>query len=87
MPLYIPFVSLMASFLLILREESKYKSLYKYLYFGLAFAALILAEILVRYSGKSLDFTLAYYLAPSILIPFVYLILVRKLYYENLKKK
>ena len=31
--LFIPFVSLMASFLLILREESKYKSLYKYLYF------------------------------------------------------
>ena len=86
MPLYIPFVSLMASFLLILREESKYKSLYKYLYFGLAFATLILAEILVRYSGKSLDFALAYYLAPLILIPIVYLILVRKLYYENLKK-
>ena len=86
MPLYIPFVSLIASFLLILREESKYKSLYKYLYFGLAFATLILAEILVRYSGKSLDFALAYYLAPLILIPIVYLILVRKLYYENLKK-
>ena len=52
----------------------------------LLFATLILAEILVRYSGKSLDFALAYYLAPLILIPIVYLILVRKLYYVNLKK-
>ena len=87
MPLYIPFISLMVSFLLIFREESKYKSLYKYLYFALAFITLILAEILVRYSGKSLEYTLAYYLAPLILIPLVYLELIRKLYYENLKKK
>ena len=86
MPLYIPLLALLSSFLLVSREESKIKSWYKYFYFGLAFTILITAEILVRYSGKSLTHGLFYYLLPLFCIPVVYIELVRRFYYENLRK-
>jgi lipopolysaccharide export system permease protein len=86
MPLYIPLLALLSSFLLISREETKVKGWYKYFYFGLAFAILITAEILVRYSGKSLTHGLFYYLLPLFCIPVVYIELIRRFYYENLRK-
>ena len=86
MPLYIPLLALLSSFLLISREETKVKSWYKYFYFGLAFTILITAEILVRYSGKSLTHGLFYYLLPLFCIPVVYIELIRRFYYENLRK-
>ena len=86
MPLYIPLVSLLCSFLLLSRQEKKFKGLYKYFYFSLGFIALIMAEILVRYSGKDFAYTITYYIVPLILIPIVYLELYRKFYYENLRK-
>jgi len=86
MPLYIPYVALLCSFLLISRNESKRKNLYKYFYFGLAFVNLIVAEILVRYSGKSLTYSMIYYLIPIISVPILYLSLFRKFYFENLKR-
>ncbi|MBO6486123.1 MAG: LptF/LptG family permease, partial [Pelagibacteraceae bacterium] len=86
MPLYIPLLALLSSFLLISREETKVKGWYKYFYFGLAFTILITAEILVRYSGKSLTHGLFYYLLPLFCIPVVYIELIRRFYYENLRK-
>jgi lipopolysaccharide export system permease protein len=86
MPLYIPFLALLSSFLLVSREETKVKGWYKYFYFGLAFTILITAEILVRYSGKSLTHGLFYYLLPLFCIPVLYIELVRRFYYENLRK-
>jgi lipopolysaccharide export system permease protein len=86
MPLYIPLLSLLSSFLLVSREESKAKNWYKYFYFGLAFTILMTAEILVRYSGKSLTHGLFYYLLPLLCIPVVYIELIRRFYYENLRK-
>ena len=86
MPLYIPLLALLSSFLLVSREETKVKGWYKYFYFGLAFTILITAEILVRYSGKSLTHGLFYYLLPLFCIPVVYIELVRRFYYENLRK-
>ncbi|MBO6480553.1 MAG: LptF/LptG family permease [Pelagibacteraceae bacterium] len=86
MPLYIPLLALLSSFLLISREETKAKGWYKYFYFGLAFTILITAEILVRYSGKSLTHGLFYYLLPLFCIPVVYIELIRRFYYENLRK-
>ncbi len=85
MPLYIPYVALLSSFLLISRNDSKRKGIYKYFYFGGAFVTLVMAEILVRYSGKSLTYSMLYYLVPIISIPILYLILFRKFYFENLK--
>lgn len=86
MPLYIPLLALLSSFLLITREESKFKNWYKYFYFALAFTILLTAEILVRYSGKSLTHGLFYYLLPLFCIPVLYIELVRRFYYENLRK-
>ena len=86
MPLYIPLLALLSSFLLVSREETKVKGWYKYFYFGLAFTILITAEILVRYSGKSLTHGLFYYLLPLFCIPVFYIELIRRFYYENLRK-
>ena len=86
MPLYIPYVAVLCSFLLIGRNDSKRKHLYKYFYFGVAFLTLVMAEILVRYSGKSLTYSMIYYLTPILSMPILYLILFRKFYYENLRK-
>ncbi len=87
MPLYIPSISLILSFLLISRDESKRKSLYKYFYFGLSFFILITAEILVRYSGKSYFYSYLYYLIPLLCVPFFYYLLFKHFYNENFKKK
>ncbi len=86
MPLYIPAISLILSFLLISRNESKRKNLYKYFYFGLSFLILVVAEILVRYSGKSYFYSYLYYFIPLISIPFFYYLLFRQFYNENLLK-
>ncbi len=85
MPLYIPCIALLCSFLLISRNESKRKGLYKYFYFGLAFTSLVLAEILVRYSGKSYAYSYIYYLLPLISIPVLYFFLFRNFHNENLR--
>ena len=86
MPLYIPVVALMCSFLLVYKEENKFSFLKKYFYYFLSFVTLLVAEIVVRYSGKSLAFSLFYYLAPLISLPIIYLELLRRFYYENLRK-
>ena len=86
MPLYIPGISLILSFLLISRKEQKRNSLYKYFYFGLSFVILVTAEILVRYSGKSFLYSYLYYLLPLMCIPFFYYLLFRQFYNENLKR-
>ena len=86
MPLYIPAISLILSFLLISRNESKRKNLYKYFYFGLSFLILVVAEILVRYSGKSFFYSYLYYFIPLISIPFFYYLLFKQFYNENLLK-
>ena len=86
MPLYIPGISLILSFLLISRKEQKSNSLYKYFYFGLSFVILITAEILVRYSGKSYFYSYLYYSLPLMCVPFFYYLLFRQFYNENLKR-
>ena len=86
MPLYVPFIALLCSFLLINREENKFSNLYKYLYGGISFITLIMAEILVRYSGLSYYYSLVYYLFPLVFIPVLYLEILRKFLFENLKR-
>jgi len=86
MPLYIPCIALLCSFLLISGNESKKRSIYKYFYFLVAFFILIMAEILVRYSGKSYTYSYIYYLLPLTSIPVLYLILIKQFYYENFRK-
>ena len=56
----------------------------KYLYFIIGFAILIASEITVRYSGNSINHAALYYSIPIILLPLIYLYLIRVFKYENL---
>ena len=85
MPIYIPLISLICAFLLTSRKDKKIYYYNKYIYFFICFLILALSEISVRYSGTSLNHTFVYYLAPIILLPMFYLILIKKFKYENLK--
>ena len=85
MPIYIPLISLICAFLLTSRKDKKIYNYNKYIYFFICFLILALSEILVRYSGTSWNHTSVYYILPIALLPFFYLVLVRKFKYENLK--
>ena len=85
MPLYIPLMSLICSFLLISTREKKYRSLKKYIYFAVCFLILVMAEILVRYSGLSKINTILYFLFPFVLMPITYLMLIKSLAFERVK--
>ncbi len=84
MPIYIPLISLICSFLLAGRKDKKIYLYNKYIYFFICFVILTLSEILVRYSGLSYNYAAIYYLIPIILLPLFYLNLIRKFKYENL---
>ena len=84
MPVFIPLMSLMCSFLLSSRKDKKIYNYNKYIYFFIGFIILALSEILVRYSGISRTYTAIYYLLPVGMIPFFYFTLIRKFKYENL---
>ena len=85
MPIIIPLLALISSFLLKSRREGKISGIVnKYLYFFIALTIIIGSEIAVRYSGISLKITLLYYFIPILLFPLVYLFLIRTFKYENL---
>ena len=83
MPLYIPLISIIASFLLIYKKEKKYNFIKQYIIFGLGFLILIFAEVLVRFSGFSTANFIIYISTPLILFIIAYFILFKKL---NIKK-
>ena len=87
MPLYIPVITLIICFLLNQREENKFKNYYKYFYTVISFLILVIAEILVKYSGKSFTNSIIYYLAPFTMMPLIYFEIIRNFLYENLRKK
>ena len=84
MPLYIPVISLICSFLLASRRDQKIYVYNTYIYGAISFVLLALAEIIVRYSGISWTHTGIYYLLPLISIPLFYFFLIRKFKYENM---
>ena len=84
MPLYIPVISLICSFLLASRRDQKIYAYNTYIYGAISFVLLALAEIIVRYSGISWTHTGIYYLLPLISIPLFYFFLIRKFKYENM---
>ena len=49
MPLYIPLVSFLISFMLIYTKNKKTKIINRYIFFYLSFILLVLSELLVRY--------------------------------------
>ena len=84
MPIYIPLISLICSFLLASRRDKKIYHYNKYIYFFICLVMLTLSEILVRYSGISWNHTAIYYLLPITLLTLFYFSLIRKFKYENL---
>ena len=84
MPLYIPVISMVISYLLSSRKESKYYFFQKYIIFITAFTILVFAEIMVRYSGNSALSSIIYYSLPPLLILLNYLNLIRIFKFENL---
>ena len=86
MPIYVPLVALICCFLLTSNRENKFNNQRKYFFFFLGFLILILAEILVRYSGFSNLNTILYFFVPILLIPIFYLILLRSFINEKVIK-
>ena len=84
MPFFIPLIALICSFLLSSQRDKKIYQFNKYIYFFVGFLILTLAEITVRYSGVSWNYTAIYYLIPAVMIPLFYFALIKKFKYENL---
>ena len=84
MPIFIPLIALVCCFLLGSRGDKKNYYLNKYIYFFISLIILVIAEILVRYSGVSWNYTIIYYLMPILASPIFYLMLIRTFKYENL---
>ena len=78
MPLYIPLVSIITSFLLFQKKEKKYNFIRKYILFTFAFIILIVGEVLLRFSGFSMSNFVLYFFSPIILIGILYTILLKK---------
>jgi len=84
MPIFIPLIALVCSFLLSSRRDQKLYNYNKYIYIFICLSILIFSEILVRYSGISWTHSFIYYLAPFLMFPLIYLGLIKKFKYENL---
>jgi lipopolysaccharide export system permease protein len=82
-PLYIPLISIIVSFLLIYKKEKKYNFLNKYTLFILSLIILILAEILLKYTGFSLLAAISYFVLPVVMSFFFYLYLLKKIITEK----
>ena len=79
MPLYIPLIAAISSFLLIHQKERKNNFLSKYIVFSSAFIILVFTEILLKYTGFSnIHFTI-YFLLPLVLLILIYSILFKKM--------
>ena len=78
MPLYIPLISILISFLLIYTKNKKNKIVNRYIFFIISFFLLVLSELSVRYAGISkINFNI-YLAAPFILLPILYFSLMKK---------
>ena len=82
MPLYIPLISILISFILVYTKNKKTKIINRYLFFSLSFMLLVLSELLVRYSGISNIGFYTYFLIPLILLPILYFILLNNFWRE-----
>ena len=84
MPLYIPLIALIGSFLLIHKRQEKFSFLKKYLFFLISFLILVFSEIMVKFSGFSFLNFLIYFLFPFTLMPIVYFMLIKSINSEKL---
>ena len=86
LPLYIPIIALLCSFLLIKTKTQRSIFLNKYSIFVLSFLILLYAELIIRYTGISKTIGVLFTISPIILIPMIYLLLTFKLSRESIYK-
>ena len=86
LPLYIPIIALLCSFLLIKTKRGKNFFLNKYSIFALSFLILLYAELIVRYTGISKIISILFTVSPIVLIPIIYMALIYKLSKESIYK-
>ncbi len=84
LPLYIPIIALLSSFLLIKNQKRKNFFLNKYSIFVLSFLVLLYAELIIRYTGISKIIGILFTVSPIVLIPIIYLLLTFKLSRESI---
>ena len=82
MPLYIPLIAVLISFLLVYKKNKKTKILNRYIFFSLSFLLLVLSELLVRYSGITILNFYIYLITPILLFPILYFVLTNKFWKE-----
>ena len=78
MPIYIPVVSLLLSFLLVYKKNKKSNMFSRYIFFIFSFILLVFAELLVRYSGLSNINFYTYLITPLVVSPLLFFILLKK---------
>ena len=83
LPLYIPIIALLSSFLLIKNQTRRNFFLNKYSIFVLSFLVLLYAELIIRYTGISKIISILFTVSPIVLIPIIYLLLTFKLSRES----
>jgi len=83
MPLYIPILALVVSFLLSSRKENRMAEFRKYIYFFIGVFVIVTSEISIRYSTTDY-YILLYYMFPFLIMSIIYLILLKTFKYENL---
>ena len=86
LPLYIPVIALLCSFLLIKNHKRKKSNFSMYTVFILSFLILVYAELIIRFTGISKIISLLFIGSPLILIPLIYLSLILKFSKESIAK-
>ena len=77
-PLYIPLISIIVSFLLIYKKEKRFIFLKKYILFILSFIILILTRIFLKYTGFNYLAATSYFIFPVIIFFLFYIFLSKK---------
>ena len=85
LPLYIPIIALICSFLIIKTKTRKNLFLNKYSIFALSFLVLLYAELIIRYTGISKTVGILFIVSPLILIPIIYSYIIFKLSRESVR--
>ena len=86
LPIYIPLVALLCSFLLIRKKSKNNLINNKYSVFFLSFLILLYSELIIRYTGISKVIGAIFILSPLIVTPLIYLVLILKLKRESVTK-
>ena len=83
MPLYVPLVATIISFLLLFKKENKYNFLKKYILFAISFAILILSEVLLGYTSIYKLAAISYFLFPLSMSCLLYIYLAKNMLTEK----